>query len=224
MNTSSIVRFDPDLEDPALTIRGPAAQPFRRLARRTEVTLTSGQRNGLDPGPWPPDDPEAAITALFDGHYSRMLRVAAVLLSDVTAAEDVVQDAFLAVFTSWQRVRDKQEAVGYLHRSVVNGARSRLRRRAVAARFRPVRESDAISAEDAALSGLVSGPLLTAMRKLPRREREAVLFRHYLDLSERQTAQALGLRPGSVKGYASRGLATLRATLNNSLDGQEQSS
>jgi RNA polymerase sigma-70 factor (sigma-E family) len=188
------------------------------------VTLTSGPRGGLDPGRWPLADPEAAIVALFDGHYARMLRVAVVLLADVAAAEDVVQDAFLAVFTGWQRVRDKQEAVGYLHRSVVNGARSRLRRQAVARRFRPLREAGVISAEDAALSGLVSGPLLVAMRKLPRREREAVLFRHYLDLSERQTAEALGLRPGSVKGYASRGLATLRASLTNPIDGQEQQS
>jgi RNA polymerase sigma-70 factor (sigma-E family) len=168
-------------------------------------------------------DPEVEITALFDGHYTRMLRVAAVLLGDSAAAEDVVQDAFLALYLSWQRVRDKPEAVGYLHRSVVNGARSRLRRRTVAQRLRPLHEPDGVSAEDAALSGLVPGPLLTAIRRLPRREREAVLFRHYLDLSEHQTAEALGLRLGSVKGYASRGLAKLRATLN-SMNDQEQGS
>ena len=196
------------------------AQPFRRLRRRTEVTLTSGRNRSLEAGGSadPHAEAEAAITALFDAHYTRMLRVAVVLLNDVAAAEDVVQDAYLALYTGWQRVRDKQEAVGYLHRSVVNGARSRLRRRAVAQRFHPLAEPDARSAEDAALSGLVSGPVLAAMSALPRREREAVLFRHYLDLSERQTAQALGLRTGSVKGYASRGLATLRAVLNSSTE------
>ena len=47
-----------------------------------------------------------------------------------------------------------------------------------------------------------------------------MLLRHYLDLSEQQTAQALGVRPGSVKGYASRGLATLRAVLRNSSEEQ----
>jgi RNA polymerase sigma-70 factor (sigma-E family) len=167
--------------------------------------------------------PEAAITALFDVHYTRMLRVAAVLLDDAAAAEDVVQEAFLALYTGWKRVRDKSEAVGYLHRSVVNGSRSRLRRRAVAQRFRPLHQPEAVSAEDAALSGLVSGPVLAAMRALPRREREAVLYRHYLDLSEGQTAEILGLRPGSVKGYASRGLAKLRTALNSSTDAREQS-
>jgi RNA polymerase sigma-70 factor (sigma-E family) len=203
------------------------AQPFPEPGRRTDVTLTSRPGNGLDLGLDPADvvaDREGAITALFDVHYTRMLRVAVVLLGDVAAAEDVVQDAFLALYSAWAQVRDKQEAVGYLHRSVVNGARSRLRRRTVANRFRPPRESNVISAEDAALSSLVPGSLLTAIRSLPRREREAVLLRHYLDQSEQQTAQALGLRSGSVKGYASRGLAKLRAALRHPHDGQEPQS
>ena len=188
--------------------------------------VISGQSRSLEPGPWSADiatDPEAAITALFDGHYTRMLRVAVVLLGDRAAAEDVVQDAFLALHSGWDRIQNKPEAVGYLHRSVVNTARSRLRRRAVAIRLRPPRQPDVASAEDSALAALVSGPLLSAMRALPRREREAVLFRHYLDLSEQQTADALGLRPGSVKGYASRGLAKLRTALTDPIDAQELS-
>jgi RNA polymerase sigma-70 factor (sigma-E family) len=188
--------------------------------------VMSERSSSLESGPWSMDeasDPDAAITALFDGHYTRMLRVAVVLLGDRAAAEDVVQDAFLALHSSWARVRDKPEAVGYLHRSVVNGARSRLRRRAVALRLRPPRPPDMISAEESALAGHIGGPLLNAMRALPRREREAVLFRHYLDLSEQQTADALGLRPGSVKGYASRGLAKLRIALNGSVDAPERS-
>ena len=188
------------------------------------MILTPTQRTSLDLGPGrdePDGELEATITALFDAHYTRMLRAAVVLLGDAAAAEDVVQDAFLSLYTGWARVRDKPEAVGYLHRSVVNGARSRLRRRAVAQRFRPLPSPDAMSAEDAALSGLVSGSLLAAMRTLPRREREAVLFRHYLDLSERQTADVLGLRLGSVKAYASRGLGRLREVLDPTNDSQE---
>jgi RNA polymerase sigma-70 factor (sigma-E family) len=185
------------------------------------VTLTSRQDPATDRAG---ADRERAITDLFDAHYTRMLRVAVVLLADRAAAEDVVQDAFLALYSAWPRVRDKQEAVGYLHRSVVNAARSRLRRRSVANRFRPPRQAEVISAEDTVLSSLVSGPVLSAMRALPPREREAVLLRHYLDLSEQQAAQALGLRTGSVKGYASRGLARLRAALNPLNDDQEQGS
>jgi len=158
-------------------------------------------------------DADDAVTALFELHHTRMLRVATVLLGDAAAAEDVVQEAFLSLHTSWDRLRDKADPVGYLHRSVVNGARSRLRRRAVAGRFRPQPAPAAPSAENSALAGVVDAPLVAALRALPRREREAVLLRHYLDLSEQQTADSLGLRTGSVKAYASRGLAKLRSTL-----------
>ncbi|HEU0100716.1 MAG TPA: SigE family RNA polymerase sigma factor [Mycobacteriales bacterium] len=166
-------------------------------------------------------DAAAGTTALYAEHAPRMLRVAAVLLSDPAMAEDVVQEAYTALYTSWPRLRDRDAAVGYLHRSVVNGARSRLRRRVVALKHAPAPLPDAASAEDTALAGMAGGPLVAALRALPRREREVVLLRHYLDLSERATADALGLRPGSVKAYGSRGLATLRAALAEP-DRQEQ--
>ena len=164
---------------------------------------------------------DVAVTALFDAHYTRMLRVAAVLLDDVAAAEDVVQEAFLNLHQSWPRVRDKSQAAGYLHRSVVNGARTRLRRRSLARRLRPTAPDPAASAETVVLDGVPAGPLVSALRALPRREREVVLLRHYLDLSERQTADALGLRLGSVKAYGSRGLASLRALLGERLEHRE---
>lgn len=160
-------------------------------------------------------DAAAGIAALFASDHRRMLRVAAVLLSDPSAAEDVVQDAYVAVYAAWDRIRDREAAVGYLHRSVVNGARSRQRRRLVADRHRPPPPRAVLSAEDTALAAYAGGPLVQALRALPRREREVVLMRHYLDLSERQTAEALGLRPGSVKAYGSRGLAALREQLGD---------
>jgi RNA polymerase sigma-70 factor (sigma-E family) len=196
-----------------------------RQAERAETGAPdAAQRSGAPP----PDDADSAVTALFDAHYTRMLRVAVVLLDDVAAAEDVVQEAFLAVHQSWGRIRDRSQAAGYLHRSVVNGARSRLRRRALTRRLHQAgllgggRDAAPVdSAEATALAAVTSGPVAAALRALPRREREVVLFRHYLDLSERQTAEALGLRPGSVKAYGSRGLATLRGVLGDLLDTPE---
>ncbi|GAB3247801.1 RNA polymerase sigma factor [Kineosporia babensis] len=163
-------------------------------------------------------DPQSAVEALFDRYQLRMLRVATVLVGDPAQAEDVVQDAFLAVYNSWDRIRNKDEAVGYLHRSVINTARSRLRRRSVVQRLAGLRHHDQISAEDAVLKAQLPGPLTAALAALPRREREVVLLRHYLDLSEKETADALGLRVGSVKGYASRGLAKLRKVLDGKED------
>lgn len=160
-------------------------------------------------------DAAAGTAALFAAHHTRMLRAAAVLLPDPAAAEDVVQDAYVAIYSAWGRIRDRDAAVGYPHRSVVNGARSRLRHSAVAQRHLPLPPVAAKSAEDTALAGFAGGPLVRALRALPRREREVVLLRHYLDLSEQQTADALGLRLGSVKAYGSRGLATLRSALSS---------
>jgi RNA polymerase sigma-70 factor (sigma-E family) len=158
-------------------------------------------------------DAAAGTAALFAEHHTRMLRVASVLLADPAMAEDVVQDAYVSVYSAWGRIRDRDAAVGYLHRSVVNGARSRMRRRVVAQKHQPEPLPDTASAEDVALAAHAGGPLVRALRQLPRREREVVLLRHYLDLSERQTADALGLRPGSVKAYGSRGLAALRVAM-----------
>lgn len=187
---------------------------------RQTASVWVDDRGGGDPAgdsPAGPDleglDADSAVTELFDAQHTRMLRVAAVLLGDRAAAEDVVQEAFLGLHQSWGRVRDKGQAVGYLHRSVVNGARSLLRRRTLAQRLHLTGPGPLASAEAVALAGVPDGPVVAALRALPRREREVVLFRHYLDLSERQTAEALGLRPGSVKAYGSRGLATLRAVL-----------
>lgn len=154
-----------------------------------------------------------ALAVLFDTQYARMLRLATGLLGDVASAEDAVQDALTSMHTSWARVRDKEHATGYLHRCVVNAARSRLRRVAVTQRSRYRRSLEVPSAEDEVLSGWLSGPVVAAVRALPRREREAVLLRYYLDVSEKDAAQLLGVSCGAVKAYASRGLARLRAEL-----------
>ncbi len=149
-----------------------------------------------------------------------MLRVAAVLLADRALAEDVVQDAYVSVYGALGaaarpgRGRRLPAPQRRQRRPVAaappgGGAAARARRRP---RTRPAPRTTRSPA-------LADAPLVRALRALPRREREVVLLRHYLDLSERQTADALGLRPGSVKAYGSRGLATLRAGLST-LEGQ----
>jgi len=141
----------------------------------------------------------AGTAALFAEHHTRMLRVASVLLADPGQRRTSCRTRTSPSTPRGARIRDPDAAVGYLHRSVVNGARSRMRRRLVAQKHQPEPLPDTASAEDVALAGHAGGPLVRALRQLPRREREVVLLRHYPDLSERQTADALGLRPGSVK-------------------------
>lgn len=163
-------------------------------------------------------DADEALVALYTSHYRSLVRLAALLLHDVPAAEDVVQDAFVAVHGSWTRLRDTDKALAYLRQAVVNRSRSRLRRLKVADRKAPsLLPVEAItyvsSAEQSALASVERARVMAALRGLPQRQREVLVLRYYSDLSEAQIAEAMGISTGAVKSHASRGMATLRQRL-----------
>lgn len=145
------------------------------------------------------------LAALYAAHYGSLVRLAALLLDDTAACEDVVQDAYVRIHG--RRMEDPDKALAYLRQTVVNLARSNLRRRLVARRLSP--KPERTSVEDAAYATVERDALVQALRALPRREREAVVLRHVADLTEVQTANVMGCSVGSVKGYTSRGLARL---------------
>ena len=132
---------------------------------------------------------------------------------DTAVAEEVVQDAFVAMHGAWRRLQDPDRALAYLRQSVVNGARSSLRRREVATRHAPRPSPDEASAEHGAMVALDHAEVLAALRTLPVRQREVLVLRYYVDLSEADIADALGISRGAVKSHASRGMAALRTTL-----------
>jgi RNA polymerase sigma-70 factor (sigma-E family) len=159
-------------------------------------------------------DADAAVTALYTAHYRSLVRLAALLLDDVGASEEVVQDAYVKMHGAWRRIREPEAAVGYLRTTVVNLARSRLRHRQVAQRHAPKPLPDAPSAEYGALEQLERDRLVRALRTLPTRQRECLVLRYYADLSEAQIAAAMGISAGAVKSHASRGMAALRTALD----------
>ena len=166
-------------------------------------------------------DADEALVALYTSHYRSLVRMAALLLHDTPAAEDVVQDAFVAMHASWRRLRDPDKALAYLRQAVVNRARSRLRHLKVVERKTPppIAESARVagayvpSAEHGALNALERQHVLAALRGLPHRQREVLVLRYYADLTEADIADALGISRGAVKSHASRGMAALRAAL-----------
>jgi RNA polymerase sigma factor (sigma-70 family) len=124
-----------------------------------------------------------------------------------------VQEAFEGLYRRWRRLRDPQAALTYLNRSVVNGCRSRLRRRATE-RAHPLAEAgQAPSAESTGVTHSAGQALVNAVGALSRRQREVVVLRYYLDLSEEQIADWLGVSTGSVKQHASRANATLQSRM-----------
>jgi RNA polymerase sigma-70 factor (sigma-E family) len=155
------------------------------------------------------------LTTLYTSHYRGLVRLAAFLTGDRDNAEEVVQDAYVAVLGSWRRVRELDKAEAYLRTAVVNASRSRLRRRQVAQRHRPEPLRDVASAESFAMEHAQREAVLTALQELPRRQREAVVLRYYGDLSEAQTAAAMGCSTGAVKSHTSRAMAALRPLLED---------
>ncbi len=155
------------------------------------------------------------LTTLYTAHYRSLVRLAAFLTGDRDNAEEVVQDAYLKVFGSWRGLREPDKAEAYLRTTVVNLSRSRLRRKQVAAKHRPDPLPDMASAETSALQHAQRDLVLEALRQLPRRQREAVLLRYFGDLTEAQTADAMGCSVGSVKSHTSRAMTALRPLLED---------
>jgi RNA polymerase sigma-70 factor (sigma-E family) len=160
---------------------------------------------------WDADD---AVEQLYATHYRSLVRLAVLLLRDQGAAEDVVQDSFVAMHGRWRRLRDPDRALAYLRQTVVNRARSALRHRGVEQRYAPVIAADArTAAPDHAEAGVRRDAVLSALQQLPTRQREVLVLRYYLDLHEAAIAEALGISRGAVKSHAHRGAAALRELL-----------
>jgi len=152
------------------------------------------------------------VTVLFETHYSALVRLAAILVDDVGSCEEIVQDAFAKLITSRPGPAPGKEAP-YLRSAVLNGARSRLRKRQVRRRqVEPVPPPEP-PAEHEAVHRLETRRVLDAVRSLPTRQAEVLALRFQADLSELEIAETLGISPGSVKTHASRGIAALRDRL-----------
>lgn len=166
-------------------------------------------------------DPAAAVTALYAKHALGLTRLALVMTGDRHAAEDIVQDAFCGLHRRWDKLRDPAKALPYVRSAVLNGCRMEFRRTKAACG--PSGDVDyetylppAWSAESAALASEERREVLRALLRLPTRQREALLLRYYLDLSEADTASAMSISRGTAKSTVARGLKTLRNLLGES--------
>ena len=156
----------------------------------------------------PPSD-SSALMALFYAQYGRLVRLVQVVNGlDETDAREAVHDAFVKVFARPRVLRDVSTAEAYLRSAVLNAARTRAtrssRRRSRETSTPPAQLTDAGTAADE------PDDVARMLASLPRRQREVVAARLVLDLSEQQTADLLGLSPGSVKSYLHKALAALR--------------
>jgi len=163
-----------------------------------------------------PAQARQAVTALYQAHALGLIRLAVVMLGDRPAAEDVVQEAFCGLYRRWHALSDTERALSYVRSSVINGCRSALRRR-VRQLTGPAGDwpggtagdRPGESAESAALISEEHRQVLAAIRRLPSRQREALVLRYYLDLDEAEIAVSMRISRGTVKSTTSRALAAL---------------
>ena len=156
-------------------------------------------------------DAGQAVTALYRAHALGLTRLAFIMLGDRQTAEDVVQEAFCGLYRAWDRMHDHANALGYVRSSVLNGSRSALRRARRVPRQLAV--PAAASAEAAVLAGEEHRETVTALRRLPPRQREVLVLRYFADLPEQEIALAMGVSRGTVKSTTSRALAALSRML-----------
>lgn len=157
------------------------------------------------------DDREQVYEHLFHGHFAAMTRLAAMLGAD--DPEDVAQEAFVRLHGRSRTLRDPNAAIGYLRTTVVNLTRSRRRHLSVVRRNRPAPPREVMSAEHDVLRQERDRELVQALGRLSSRHREALVLRYWLDLTEAEMADAMGVSRGTVKSHVSRGLDALAALL-----------
>ena len=147
---------------------------------------------------------EPSFDDLYRSHYSRLVVLARLMTGAMASAEEIVQDAFVQVYRKWSSI---EYPTTYVRIAVVNGCRSRGRRQALERRARvqdrepEVFDTTAIAVRD-------------ALEVLTPRQRAAVVLRYFDDLSEREIAETLGCRPGTVKSLLARSIKKLKESLH----------
>jgi DNA-directed RNA polymerase specialized sigma24 family protein len=162
------------------------------------MIVSAGDRGWLAP------DADSAVTVLYEMHYRPLVRIAALLLADAAIAEQIVQDAFVALHSAWPGLPGGYSASAYLYRSVVSAARA-------------ASEQDE---GEPPRAGHELGPvaLMSALRALPARQREVVVLRYFACLSQAQIAAAVGVTPGTVGALAIKAMTALEAALGTRAD------
>lgn len=151
------------------------------------------------------------VAAIYREQASSLVRLARLFTDDRAGAEDIVQEAFIRLFNSVDRIEDRDKSVSYLRSIVLNLARDQNRRGLMSLRHQDAmidRRTPEVPDEQVARTESQS-EVMAALDRLSDRQRACLVLRFYLELSEREIAETLGISPNSVKTHCRRGMDAL---------------
>ena len=187
--------------------RGVSGGTSGRLGRLVGVTLDTTLRTSAVA------DREALYAGLFATHFRRLVQLAVLLGED--DPENAVQEAFVRLHARRDRLRDDAAALTYLRRSVVNLCNSKLRHLRVVRRAPGDVRRDFESAEQTAMAHERQREVVAALQRLPRRQRDVLVLRYWLELPLVDIADTLDMAVGTVKSTISRGRQALARILED---------
>jgi DNA-directed RNA polymerase specialized sigma24 family protein len=200
-----------DAPPPRGRYAGSSAPHLQRSLPDIQSFCSPGKWEGLPIGYTDVDRLDGVVFAQFyQDAKDDCLRVVLASVGNRQTAEDLVAEAFTRAWASWHKVSKHPAPRAWVVRTALNAHVSRWQRRR-----REVALADADGAiTDAACSGLgdpPDGQLMAAVLRLPLRQRQVIALRLFLDLDTAQTAQMLGIAPGTVTAHMARAIAALRA-------------
>lgn len=153
------------------------------------------------------------VAELYRAEAVNLVRLARFFVDDRDAAEDLVQEAFIRLARSSGRIKDRDRIPAYLRSIVLNLARDHNRRGLVSLRHLPTAEPQGPTLDDLVAVRADQKRVIDALRDLPRRQRDCLVLRYYLELGVAEIAETLGIGANSVKTHLQRGLRSLELVL-----------
>jgi RNA polymerase sigma-70 factor (sigma-E family) len=167
---------------------------------------------------WADSKVDVLVSELYRAESANLVRLARFFVDDRNAAEDLVQEAFIRLARTVGRIRDAERTPAYLRSIVLNLARDHNRRGLVSLRHQPAADPAPPSVEEEIGVREDQRRVIEALRGLPKRQRDCLVLRYYLELGVAEIAADLGLSVNSVKTHLQRGLRALEVRLEEGSD------
>ncbi|HSL24721.1 MAG TPA: SigE family RNA polymerase sigma factor, partial [Acidimicrobiia bacterium] len=156
---------------------------------------------------------DVLLADLYRAEATNLVRLARFFVDDRDAAEDLVQEAFIRLARAAHRILDQERIAAYLRSIVLNLARDHNRRGLVSLRHQPPADPPVATLDEQLALREDQQQVIEALRDLPRRQRDCLVLRYYLELGVAEIAATLGLSVNSVKTHLQRGLRSLEKRL-----------